>query len=144
MARTAAPVELTKTERARLRALVRDRSTPPRVLRRARIVLGAADGQKIRDLAAALMVSCNTVCRVRQRVLMRRLDALPHARNHKPPYKYGPKTEERILAALESPPPQGCAHWTNSLLVAHLRDVSYMYAWRVLHREGICLPRSPM
>lgn len=57
------------------------------------------------------------------------------------PAKYDEQTEERILDALDRPPPQGFAQWNGRLLAEELGDVSDDHIWRVLRQHGISLER---
>lgn len=141
MARTAPRVELTATEQTQLRLLLRRTSAPQRSVVRARILLGAADGQENQAIARALQLRPATVSKVRQRFATQRLGALEDAPRSGRKRKYGPQTQARILAALDTPKPKGYAQWNGSLLAAHLGDVPDHHIWRVLRHRGISLQR---
>ncbi len=61
-------VTVTKRQRAALEALVNDEDARPRLRQRARIVLGAADGDSNREVAASVGVSEPTVSTWRARL----------------------------------------------------------------------------
>ena len=54
-----------------------------------------------------------------------------------PRRKYDAETDRRILALLDTPPPEGSANWTGPLLAKALGDVSVQYVWRFLHAWAI-------
>lgn len=141
MARTAPRVELTGTEEAQLRALLRRTTAPHRSVVRARILLGAAQGQENQAIAATLKLRPATVSKVRGRFTTQRLGALADAPRSGRKRKYGPETQARILAALDAPKPKGYAQWNGPLLAAHLGDVPEHQVWRVLRHRGISLQR---
>ena len=99
MARTAPRVELTETETTQLRALLRRSSAPLRSVVRARILLSAAHGQENQAIATTLKLRPATVGKVRQRFATQRLGALEDAPRSGRKRKYGPATQQRILAA---------------------------------------------
>ena len=53
--------------------------------------------------------------------------------------KYDERTDRRILAVLERPPPEGYGRWTGGLVAAALGDVSDQYVWRFLRAQKIDL-----
>lgn len=57
------------------------------------------------------------------------------------PRRYAADAEQRILAALDAPPPAGYARWNGALLAKHLGDISKHQIWRVLRAHGISLER---
>jgi hypothetical protein len=65
MARTAPRVELSETEKSQLRTLLRRTTAPLRSVVRARILLGAAEGQENQAIAATLKLRPATVSKVR-------------------------------------------------------------------------------
>ena len=60
-------ITLTETERATLTRWSRGRSTPVRLMQRAKIVLRAVEGKMNKEIAAALGINPNTVVRWRSR-----------------------------------------------------------------------------
>jgi transposase len=61
-------------------------------------------------------------------------------RSGKPPV-YDAATRQRILQALDEPPPPGYARWNGRLLARRLKDVSEHQIWRVLREQAISLER---
>jgi transposase len=57
------------------------------------------------------------------------------------PAVYDRVTEQRILAQIDQPPPEGHVTWTGDLVAAALGDVSADQVWRVLRAHGIHLQR---
>ena len=78
--------------------------TLQRDLKRARIVLLAADGRSTRSIAKEVGVQP----------------------------LYTKTTDKRILKLLDKPPPEGFARWTGPLLAEALGDVDVQYVWRFL------------
>ena len=74
--RVAAVVVLTDEERATLVKWSRGRSTPARVVLRAKIVLGAAEGRENREIAAELRCTRRTVGTWRNRFAQDRLEGI--------------------------------------------------------------------
>src|SRR5437763_1854493 len=68
-------VELTAEEREQLQALTRKGRTPARRLKRALVLLAAAEGATDLVIASQVRVHCATVERVRQRFVTEGLDA---------------------------------------------------------------------
>ena len=103
-----------------LEALCRAPTTPQRDVRRARIVLLAAEGRSTRSIAAEVGVQPRIVSNWRRRFADHGLGGLTdRPRAGKTPL-YGKGTNKRILALLEKPPPQGYARWTGPLLAEAL------------------------
>lgn len=67
MAVKACWVEVSKTERSELKAWLRSETIAQGLAMRARIVLGSANGESIRELSGRLEVSQPTVCLWRRR-----------------------------------------------------------------------------
>ncbi len=67
---------LTDEERHRLDSLAHRSRSLPRVARRARIILGCADGTDSKVVALRLHVTPGTVCKWRGRFIRHRLDGL--------------------------------------------------------------------
>src|SRR5467141_3972385 len=55
--------------------------------------------------------------------------------------KYTGATEERILKALDEPPPAGYSRWNGRLLAEHLGQVSKDQVWRVMRKHDLHLER---
>ena len=53
--------------------------------------------------------------------------------------KYGIDAGRRILALLDTPPPEGCANWTGPLIAEALGDIHVQHVWRFLRAQKIDL-----
>ena len=99
-----------------LEARCRAPSTPQRDVKRARIVLLAAEGRSTRSIAEEVGVQPRIVSNWRRRFADHGLGGLKdRPRAGKKPI-YGAATNKRILALLEKVPPQGHGRWTGPLL----------------------------
>lgn len=132
-------VRLRPKERKVLEALCRAPSTPQRDVKRARIVLLAAEGRSTRSIAAEVGVRPRIVSHWRRRFAEEGLEGLKdRPRGGNEPI-YGPATNKRILALLARPVPKGFARWTGPLLAQSLGDVDVQYVWRFLREHNIDL-----
>src|SRR3974377_47009 len=132
-------VRLRPKVRKGLEARCRAPSTPQGDVKRARIVLLAAEGRSTRSIAKEVGVQPRIVSKWRHRFADHGLAGLgnrPHG-GKKP--IYGVATNKRILAFLDKPPPQGYARWTGPLLAQALEDVDVQYVWRFLREHKIDL-----
>jgi len=132
-------VRLKPKVRKVLEARCRAPTTAQRDVRRARIVLLAAEGRSTRSIAAEVGVQPRIVSHWRRRFAEHGLGGLKdRPRAGKKPI-YGKATNKRILARLEKPPPPGYARWTGPLLAKALGDVDVQYVWRFLREHNIDL-----
>src|SRR6516225_5824656 len=132
-------VRLKPKIRKMLEARCRAPSTPQRDVKRARIVLLAAEGLSTRSIAKEVGVQPRIVSNWRRRFAEHGLAGLEdRPRGGKEPI-YGMATNRRILALLDKPPPQGYARWTGPLLAEALEDVDVQYVWRFLREHKIDL-----
>lgn len=119
--RVAPPVSLTDAEREALTGWSRGKTTPARLVQRAKIILLAADGRTNQQIASELHVVPNMVGRWRHRFAKSRLggivkDAprggrLPRARE---------QWAARIVEATTTAKPANATHWAVRTLAAHL------------------------
>ena len=132
-------VRLKPKVRKVLEARCRAPTTAQRDVKRARIVLLAAEGRSTRSIAEEVGVQPRIVSNWRRRFAEHGLDGLKdRPRAGKKPI-YGKATNKRILALLDKPPPQGYARWTGPLLARALGDVDVQYVWRFLRENNIDL-----
>ena len=132
-------VRLKSKVRKVLEARCRAPTTAQRDVKRARIVLLAADGHSTRSIAEEVRVQPRIVSNWRRRFADHGLGGLTdRPRAGKKPI-YGTATNQRILALLDKPPPQGYARWTGPLLAEALGDVDVQYVWRFLREHKIDL-----
>src|SRR6201994_3009825 len=132
-------VHLSRKDRKVLEACCRSPVTLQRDLKRARIVLLAADGRSTRSIAKEVGVQPRIVSLWRHRYADQGLEGLQDKpRPGKPPI-YTKATDKRILKLLDEPPPDGFARWTGPLLAGALGDVDVQYVWRFLRSHKIDL-----
>jgi transposase len=132
-------VHLSRKDRKVLEACCRSPVTLQRDLKRARIVLLAADGRSTRSIAKEVGVQPRIVSLWRHRYADHGLEGLQDKpRPGKQPI-YTKTTDKRILKLLDKPPPQGFARWTGPLLAEALGDVDVQYVWRFLRSHKIDL-----
>src|SRR6478735_1322775 len=109
-------VRLKPKVRKVLEARCRAPSTPQRDVKRARIVLLAAQDRSTRSIAEEVGVQPRIVSTWRQRFADHGLDGLKEQpRAGKKPI-YGKVTNKRILGLLDQSPPAGYGRWSGPLL----------------------------
>ena len=117
-------VELTEDERTQLQALGKKGKVVARKLRRAQLLLLAADGYTDMEIAAALQVGVSTVERIRKRVVEGGLEwALTERPRAGGTPKLQGKDEAFLSATACSAPPSGRTRWTLQLLAARVVEV---------------------
>src|SRR5262247_2398022 len=132
-------VHLSRKDRKVLEACCRSPVTLQRDLKRARIVLLAADGRSTRSIAKEVVVQPRIVSLWRHRYADQGLEGLQDKpRPGKQPI-YTKATDKRILKQLDKLPPEGFARWTGPLLAGALGDVDVQYVWRFLRNHKIDL-----
>jgi transposase len=142
MSRSAkAEIRLTGDEEAILRSWSRKSKGERRRVERAQIILMSHEGATVEQIAKHLNTRTARVSKWRQRFVARRLNALSDAPRSGKPARYDRKTEKRVLALLDSPPPTGYAQWNGRLLAEVLGDVSDDQVWRILRKYKIQLQR---
>jgi transposase len=132
-------VRLTLEDRVVLEARCRAATTPQRDVRRARIVLLAADGASTRAISRTLGVEEAVVSTWRIRFADQGLAGLADRQRSGKPKTYTAETGRRILALLDQPPPAGYARWTGPLIAKALGDVHEQQVWRFLRAQKIDL-----
>lgn len=132
-------VRLKAKDRSVLEARIRSPTTAQRDVKRARIVLLAAEGRSTRSIAREVGVQPRVVSDWRRRFAEEGLEGLEERpRLGKTPV-YGAATNRRILKLLDHAPPKGYARWTGPLLADALGDVDVQYVWRFLRTQKIDL-----
>jgi transposase len=120
-------VRLWRGDRKKLEARCRSPRTMQQDLKRARIVLLAADGVSTRGIAKEVGVQPRIVSLWRHRYADHGLDGLKdRPRPGKEPL-YTPTPDKRILELLHRPLPPGFGRWTGPLLAKALKDVDVQY-----------------
>jgi transposase len=117
-------VTLTNEERQELLALTRAGKISARKMKRAQILLKAAENWKDKDIIAALNTSRSTVERMRKRYVEGGLDK---ALNEEPrpgaKRKLDGRAEARLIALACSDPPEDSDHWALRLLADELIEL---------------------
>ena len=128
-------------DRATLRVWLRSSTTEQRLVTRARIILHLSEDGAVGACAEREKVGTLTVSKWRDRYLAQGIAGLQDAPRSGKPVTYGTKAEKRILAELDTPPPDGYARWNGTLLADALGDISSTQIWRVLRKHKISLER---
>jgi transposase len=135
--RIAPKIDLSEEERQTLTKWSRGRSTPTRLVQRAKIVLMAADGQQNKDIAKALGVMERTVGRWRSRFAKGGLAAierdLPRGGRHATARE---KHEAAIIKKVQEEKPENATHWSTRAL-AEAVGTSQNLVFRVLRANGL-------
>lgn len=117
------PLLITKAERQRLEHLVRAHKSPQRMVRRARVVLLAAEGWANRRIAVEVGLSENSVGLWRRRFAKDRMAGLEDMPRSGRPRLYGHDERLKIVAAVTSQRPEFESQWSHRLLADYLGDV---------------------
>lgn len=135
------PLILTEEERDRLQSLARRGRSQPAFARRARVVLGCAEGLDNQTVARKLRCSVGMVGKWRRRFLQARLEGLyDEPRPGAPRRVTDAEVEQVILQTLETTP-RGKTHWSTRGL-AKATGLSRMTISRILHAFGLQPHRS--
>lgn len=115
--RLAAPIELTENTKRRLSTLVASPTSEQRVVRRARIVLLAAEGLQNKEIAHQLQVNVNTVALWRGRYAAGGIEALLKDRpgRGRKPIITKAKIDE-VLERTRNETPPGQTHWSRATM----------------------------
>jgi transposase len=129
--RIACEISLTDEERQMLTRWSRGRSTPARLVLRAKIVLLSAAGRLNKDIAVELATDRKTVARWRNRFVRQRLPGLEKdAPRPGRTAKARDAVARKIVAATTQERPTAATHWSTRSLAKHL-DVSPSMVQRV-------------
>jgi transposase len=140
MSAIATPVNPTDEEREELERWLRLPTTEQRSAFRARVVLAAAAGEGSASIARREAVRLNTVSTWRSRFADSGIAGLRDQQRAGRPRQYGAEAEQRLLAQLDEPPPEGYGSWNGTLLGQALA-IPADQVWRILRRNGIQLQR---
>jgi transposase len=117
-------VELEPQERAELEALTKRGKASARQLKRALILLAAADGDTDEAIAAKVRVHPNTVQRIRERFVQESLKAALSERPRPGKVRKLSGPEETFVIALAcTDPPEGRTTWTMQLLADRMVEL---------------------
>jgi transposase len=133
--RVAPPVILTDEQRTMLRRWARGRSTPMRLVRRAQIVLLAAEGKQNIEIAEALSIERTIVGRWRQRFVAKGLAGLEKdaPRGGRPADS---AMARKIVEYTTQRKPANATHWSTASLAKEL-GISHSTVWRVWRANGL-------
>lgn len=135
--RVAAKVTVSAADRKILESWARGRSTPVRLMQRARIILAAAAGQQNKDIAQALGVSRGLVGRWRNRfvALGRTGIEKDSPRRGRKPTRRDAVVQKIITVTTQQTPPDA-THWSTRTLAAALGTTQSMVT-RVWRANGL-------
>lgn len=135
--RIAQPIELTESEDHTLRSWARGRRTPTRLMKRAKIVLMAAEGEQNKTIAELLGIDRRQVSRWRRRFIQKRLAGIekdlarggrtPRKRKHMAPL---------IIATTTQSKPANATHWSVRTLAKSL-GIDKSMVHRVWQASGL-------
>src|SRR4029450_12977099 len=120
---TVPPLAITDAERVELQRRVRAHTSPQRAVKRAQIVLLAADGLPNRQIAPMVGMNPHTVSHWRHGSEAGRLVAREHPPRPAPPRVYAHAQRLRIVATVTQEPPDPASHWSHSQLAKALADM---------------------
>lgn len=135
----ATKIRLDPETRVALESWVRASTSEQRMVRRARIVLGAAEGKASRAIAREVGVMTGVVSIWRKRFAAYGIAGLKDRPRPGAERIYTEATDKRILATLDQPVPPGRARWTGKLIAKQLGDVDINYVRRFLRKQKIDL-----
>lgn len=135
--RVAKSIVLTEAERDQLKKWSRGRSTPARLVQRAKIVLLAAEGTENKDIASQLQCTRRTASRWRNRFAQLRLSGIekdaPRAGRKA---SVREKKEAEIVRKTTQETPPGATHWSTRTMAAAV-GVSKATVQRVWRDNGL-------
>ena len=123
---------LTEAEREALRTWTRQPKCPQALALRARVVLLCANGYSNTDAAAELHITIQTVGKLRQRFLSRRLDGLLDEPRPGTPRRLSQADVDRVLGLTLESKPFNKSHWSTRTLAeaSGLSRASVHRIWR--------------
>ena len=135
--RVAPAVRLTEADRSVLQKLARGRSTPAKVVLRAKIVLLAADGLQNQDIAFELSTSIPTVGLWRTRFVEHGLAGIQKdASRPGRPRKDRRELELKIVEKTTQTHPENATHWSTRTLAAEM-GIDHVLVHRVWAAHGL-------
>jgi transposase len=141
MPRKAIEILLTKEQKAQLEKMTRSHSAERRMVERARIILACATGKQNQEIAAEYETSVLRVSKWRKRFAENGIAGLADGQRPGKPHIYGKAFRDKLLAKLETAPPEGLSRWDCPTLAEEL-EASQHAVWRALKKEGIYLHRA--
>lgn len=141
MTRRAVKIEAFPEELYALKKLVNGRTTPKHISLRAQIILYCLQDKQNRQIAKSLNLCEQTVAKWRDRFSEKRIAGLKDSSRSRAPRKYGKDIRNKIIKALEQPPPKGFSCWDGNSLSRFL-NIPKHAIWTILRSEGIHLQRK--
>jgi transposase len=131
--RVAVAIKLSEEERTTLQKWSRGRSTPARLVKRAQVILLAAEGQRNDEIAKQVGLARGPVGVWRKRFAERRLAGIE--RDAPRPGRPSPEREAltvKIIEATTQTKPENATHWSTRTLADHLgvSDARVARVWR--------------
>lgn len=116
-------LEITDDERAELERRVRAHTTPQRMVKRCRVVLGAADGVSLRQISREVGMDQHQVGVWRRRFEVDRFAGLDDRKRSGRPRRYGHDDRLRVVATATEQRPEVDAQWSHRLLAEAMADI---------------------
>ena len=135
--RTGITITVSRADRRRLQALVRDRNTAQKHVWRARIVLLTADGVGTNEIMRQTDTSKVCVWRWQERFMQEGVDGLLRDKTRPsrvPPL--GPEVAERVVALTLTDPPAETTHWTAAMMAEQI-GISVSSVQRIWRAHGL-------
>lgn len=139
--RPKAELVLSETEHEQLRAWTLRRKTAQALALRARIVLGCAQGQTNRDVAARLHTTAQTVSKWRRRFIEDRLDGLLDIARPGAPRTIADAQVDAVIARTLETVPANATHWSTRSMAREMKmsQTAVSRIWRAFglqpHRQ---------
>jgi transposase len=130
------PLVLTDDEQERLQSLAHRARSQPVLARRARVILGSAQGLANKGVAKQVRCSVGMVNKWRSRFLKKRLEGLYDEPRPGAPRKVTDAQVERVVIQTLESTPRGQTHWSTRSL-AQASGLSRMTISRIWHAFGL-------
>jgi transposase len=141
MARLAQPVVCDEATKEQLIEITKSRKQPAGLSLRAKIILQALSGARVKDIAQNCGVCVPTVICWKRRFNANGIAGLYDEKRSGRPPTYGDEFKQKVLKRLEEAPPAGYGQWDGELLGREL-GYSKHAIWRLLREQRIRLARS--
>ena len=133
----AAALRLSSKERAELHAILRRQTAPARTVRRAKVILGLAEGLSNTELSRRTEMTRQNIINLRNRFLTRRMDAVrADAQRAGRPPQIAQSVIDAIVDAVLHSKPRNATHWTTRAIAAKF-CVSQTTVRRILHEHEL-------
>src|SRR5437879_4944282 len=130
-------IQLSRTDRSQLKAVVANRNSPQKHVWRAKIVLLTADGRGTAEIMQATGKAKTVIWRWQERFVAEGAAGL--WRDKTRPSRIAPldpKIAERVVAATLAGPPRGATHWTGAAM-AEASGISVSSVQRIWRAHGL-------